>query len=79
MSKSTQADVDRMCQSYLERAQYFTRQMNQIGLATLMPKGGLYCFTSIQALGVSSLDFSQRLVTDQQVAVVPGHVFGDCE
>ena len=35
--QSTQADVDRMRQSYLERAQYFTRQMNHIGLATLMP------------------------------------------
>ena len=70
-------EVQNMRQSYLERARYFTRMMNDVGLTTIMPSGGLYCFTSIQSLSMSSLSFAEKLLKQHQVAVVPGNVFGD--
>ena len=74
--QSASNDVHAMCQSYLERARYFTKMMNEVGLDTLMPNGGLYCFTSIKKLNMTALAFAERLLTEYQVAVVPGDVFG---
>tara|TARA_Y100001958_G_C21137447_1_gene477076 strand:- start:831 stop:1085 length:255 start_codon:yes stop_codon:yes gene_type:complete len=51
--------------------------MNDVGLTTIMPSGGLYCFTSIQSLSMSSLSFAEKLLKEYQVAVVPGNVFGE--
>lgn len=70
-------EVQKMRQSYLERARYFTKMMNDVGLTTIMPSGGLYCFTSIQSLSMSSLSFAEKLLKEYQVAVVPGNVFGE--
>jgi len=70
-------EVQKMQQSYLERARYFTKMMNDVGLTTIMPSGGLYCFTSIQSLSMSSLSFAEKLLKEYQVAVVPGNVFGE--
>lgn len=76
--KNTVDDVQKMRQSYLRRAKYFSEKMTSLGLKTAMPQGGLYCFTCIEPLGLSSMDFAQQLLTDAKVAVVPGNVFGDC-
>jgi len=74
--KSTASEVIKMKDSYFRRAKYFTDKMNQIGLETLMPQGGLYCFSSIKSLNMTSLDFAQQLLNTHKVAVVPGSVFG---
>jgi len=41
-----------------------------------MPKGAFYCFPDIRETGLSSEEFALKLVQEQKVAVVPGHVFG---
>ena len=69
-------EVPKMKQSYLERSRFFTNYLNQIGLKTLMPKGGLYCFSKVSHLESSSLLFAEKLLEKQKVAVVPGSVFG---
>ncbi len=40
--KNSENDVKKMRQSYMERARYFTKMMNDVGLTTIMPNGGLY-------------------------------------
>jgi aminotransferase len=70
-------EVQKMRQSYLERARYFTKMMNDVGLTTIMPSGGLYCFTCIKSLSMTSLSFAEKLLKNYQVAVVPGNVFGE--
>ena len=46
--KSSAPVVKEMKQSYLERARYFTKMMNEVGLDTIMPSGGFYCFSSLK-------------------------------
>ena len=75
--QNSHQDVKKMRQSYLERARYFTKMMNEVGLKTMMPSGGLYCFTCIESMSMTSLSFAEKLLKDAQVAVVPGGVFGN--
>ena len=45
-------------------------------LSVAMPEGGFYAWTDIRRCGIGSREFSTRLVTERQVAVVPGGSFG---
>ena len=74
--KNSLSDVKKMANSYMVRARYFTDKMNAVGLDTIMPAGGLYCFSSISSLNMSSLEFAEKLLKENKVAVVPGSVFG---
>jgi aminotransferase len=50
--------------------------LNRIGLDVAEPKGAFYAFPSIRSTGLSSQEFSERLLFEQRVAVVPGDAFG---
>ncbi len=69
-------EVPKMKQSYMERSRFFANYLNKLGLETLLPKGGLYCFSKISHLEDSSLQFAEKLLNQEKVAVVPGSVFG---
>ena len=71
------SEVKKMKASYERRARFFTDKMNKAGLTTIMPEGGLYCFSSIDSLNMSSLSFAKALLDYSKVAVVPGNVFGE--
>ncbi|MDD6467135.1 MAG: aminotransferase class I/II-fold pyridoxal phosphate-dependent enzyme, partial [Erysipelotrichaceae bacterium] len=47
-----------------------------IGLPTHMPQGAFYVFPCIQHTGLSSLEFCERLLEEQNVACIPGSAFG---
>jgi len=40
------------------------------------PEGAFYAFPSVKKTGLSCLDFAQKLLHEQKVAVVPGTAFG---
>ena len=69
--KNSFDDVKKMAKSYSMRARYFTDKMNDAGLKTIIPAGGLYVFSSIRSLNMSSLEFAERLLKEKKVAVVP--------
>jgi aminotransferase len=69
-------DVQRMVGEYDTRRRMFVAGLNQIGLPTAEPKGAFYAFPSIRPTGLSSEEFSERLLHEQKVAVVPGSAFG---
>jgi aminotransferase len=69
-------DVQRMVGEYDRRRRMFVTGLNQIGLPTFEPKGAFYAFPSIRPTGLSSEEFSERLLFDHKVAVVPGSAFG---
>lgn len=69
-------DVQRMVAEYDRRRQMFVAGLNRIGLPTVEPRGAFYAFPSIAATGLSSQDFSERLLFEQRVAVIPGDSFG---
>jgi aminotransferase len=74
--KSAEPDVERMVREYDRRRQMFVNGLNQIGLTAAEPKGAFYAFPSIKATGLTSEEFSERLLYEHKVAVVPGNAFG---
>jgi aspartate aminotransferase len=50
------------------------------GLTCPKPDGAFYLFPSIEAFNIPSLEFCDKLLEDQKVAVIPGIAFGldDC-
>lgn len=74
--KSAEPDVERMVQEYDRRRRMFIGGLNEIGLACAEPKGAFYAFPSIRSTGLTSEEFSERLLFEEQVAVVPGSAFG---
>ncbi len=74
--KNCAKDVQDMRESYKGRRNLFVKRLNEIGLPTLLPEGAFYCFPDIRQTGLSSEEFALRLLKEQRVAVVPGHVFG---
>jgi len=74
--KGAEQDVERMVQEYDRRRTMFVAGLNALGLPTVEPHGAFYAFPSIRPSGLSSEDFAERLLFEQQVAVVPGNAFG---
>ena len=76
--KSGEPDVQRMRAEYDRRRQVIVKGLNAIGLPCFEPRGAFYAFPSIASTGLSSDEFSERLLYEEKVAVVPGNAFGDC-
>ena len=70
------ADVERMVAEYDRRRQMFVAGLKRIGLPTAEPRGAFYAFPSIAGSGLSSDEFSERLLFEHHVAVIPGTAFG---
>ncbi|MFC0559532.1 aminotransferase [Halalkalibacter alkalisediminis] len=75
--KSGMDDIERMKQSYKQRRNYIVKSFGEIGLPCHTPGGAFYAFPSIEKTGLTSEEFAERLLLEERVAVVPGHVFGE--
>ena len=69
-------DVARMHDEYDRRRRMFVDGLNEIGLPTVEPLGAFYAFPSIRPTGLTSEEFSERLLFEHKVAVIPGSAFG---
>ncbi|HEY8325394.1 MAG TPA: aminotransferase class I/II-fold pyridoxal phosphate-dependent enzyme [Ktedonobacterales bacterium] len=69
-------DVLAMVASYDQRRKLMVSGFNSIGLTSYEPRGAFYVFPSIAATGMTSDEFAERLLREEQVAVVPGSAFG---
>ncbi len=69
-------DVRAMVASYDERRKLMVAGCNSIGLTSYEPRGAFYVFPSIAATGLTSDEFAEQLLHEEQVAVVPGSAFG---
>jgi len=69
-------DMRSMVEEYRLRRNMFVRDLNKIGLACHKPLGAFYAFPSIAGTGLSDFEFTERLIVEQHVAVVPGSAFG---
>src|SRR5579884_4052356 len=69
-------DVRMMHDSYDKRRRMFIEGLNRIGLPTCEPRGAFYAFPDISGTGMSDEDFAEKLLFEEQVAVVPGSSFG---
>jgi aminotransferase len=68
--------VQTMVAEYDRRRQVIVSGLNSIGLPTFEPQGAFYAFPFVGHLGLSSEQFCERLLVEEQVAVVPGDAFG---
>lgn len=69
-------DIARMRGEYKKRRDYLVKALNSMGLKTLLPKGAFYLFVDVRSTGMTSDDFTMRLLKDYSVACVPGSAFG---
>ena len=75
--KSGEEAKDEMVAEYRIRRNLFVKGLNDIGLSCHLPQGAFYAFPSIESTGLSDEEFGERLLKEQQVAVVPGSAFGE--
>ncbi|KZE63966.1 aromatic amino acid aminotransferase [Fictibacillus phosphorivorans] len=72
-----QKDVVKMKESYRQRRSLVIHALEEMGLSCHVPGGAFYVFPSIEKTGLSSEEFAEQLLMKEQVAVVPGSVFGE--
>jgi aminotransferase len=66
----------KMRREYELRRNYIVRGFNELGLECSKPRGAFYVFPKISSTGLTSREFSMRLLQEKKVAVVPGSAFG---
>ncbi len=71
-------EVENMRKEYDRRRRFITHHLNRIGLDCFIPHGAFYVFPSIRITGMSSQEFAEKLLDEENVALVPGSAFGDC-
>jgi aminotransferase len=69
-------DVEQMHNDYARRRRMFVDGLNRIGLACCEPGGAFYAFPSLASTGLGDEEFAEKLLFEEQVAVVPGSSFG---
>lgn len=76
--KNGDADVELMRDAYDKRRRYLIHSLHEMGIECFEPFGAFYVFPSIKSLGMTSEEFSTKLLQEEKVAIVPGTAFGDC-
>jgi aminotransferase len=68
--------VQAMVAEYDRRRRLLVDGLNRLGLPTFEPRGAFYAFPDISSTGLTSDEFTERLLLEERVAVVPGSAFG---
>ena len=74
--RNGEEDVQMMHADYTRRRRMFVDGLNSIGLSCCEPGGAFYAFPSIEGTGMTDDEFAEKLLFEEQVAVVPGSAFG---
>jgi len=74
--KHGEDDIKMMVNEYNKRRHLLVNGLNSIGLSCFEPSGAFYTFPSIASTGMTSDEFSERLLIEEKVAVIPGSAFG---
>ncbi len=70
-------ETDHMIEEFRRRRDSSVRALNDIeGISCLKPKGAFYLFPNIKGTGLSSREFTDRLLYEAGVAVLHGDSFG---
>ena len=75
--KNGDSDVEEMREEYNKRRRFIVDGFNKMGLSCFEPEGAFYVFPCIKSTGLTSEEFSEKLLYSQKVAVVPGNAFGE--
>ncbi|MCM8796543.1 MAG: aminotransferase class I/II-fold pyridoxal phosphate-dependent enzyme [Candidatus Omnitrophica bacterium] len=69
--------VEEMKREYKRRREFMLYGLNSIGLNCAPPAGAFYLFPNINRSGMQDIDFANKLLKEEKVAVVPGSAFGN--
>ncbi len=69
-------DMKAMMNEYDRRRRVIIDGFNELGMTCNEPEGAFYVFPSIKVSGLSSEEFCDRLLAEQDVCMVPGTAFG---
>lgn len=70
-------EVQAMKEDYKKRRDYVYDRLVKMGLDVTLPQGAFYIFPSIKKTGLTSMEFVDRLLDEENVAVIPGSAFSD--
>jgi aminotransferase len=68
--------VQAMAAEYDRRRRLLVDGLNRLALPTFEPRGAFYAFPDISSTGLTSDEFTEQLLREEKVAVVPGNAFG---
>ncbi|MCR8641895.1 aminotransferase A [Paenibacillus sp. N1-5-1-14] len=68
-------DAEPMKIEYKARLDFVYDRMVSMGFEVVKPEGAFYIFPSITKFGLSSLDFTMKLLEQERVGIVPGDAF----
>ena len=68
--------VQEMHKKYDRRRKFLVSSLNEMGLNCFEPKGAFYAFPDVSSTGLDGDQFAAKLLTEKQIAVVPGSGFG---
>ncbi|MGB3263171.1 MAG: pyridoxal phosphate-dependent aminotransferase [Microcoleus sp.] len=75
--ESSQESVEKMRLAFADRREVIFELLDAIpGISCIKPDGAFYMFVNISKTGMTSLEFSDAFLEQQQVAVIPGISFG---
>jgi len=75
--ESSQESVEKMRLAFADRRQVIFELLDAIpGISCIKPDGAFYMFVNISKTGMTSLEFCDAFLEQQQVAVIPGIAFG---
>jgi aminotransferase len=69
--------VQEMTAEYDRRRRLIVSGLNEMGLTCFEPLGAFYAFPSIEISGLDENEFAEKLLQEEQVALVPGSAFGE--
>ena len=70
-------EIVTMKNEYKIRKDYVYQRLIDLGLEVVEPEGAFYIFPSIKKTGLTSTDFAEKLLNQEQVAVIPGSTFSE--
>ena len=73
-----EGEMKKNCDTFQKRRDILLEKLAPVEKITpLKPEGAFYMFCDISKTGMDSLTFSQKLLEEKKVAVIPGGPFGD--
>ncbi|MBD3195887.1 MAG: aminotransferase class I/II-fold pyridoxal phosphate-dependent enzyme [Candidatus Lokiarchaeota archaeon] len=74
--KMDKSFFDPILKSFTERRDLVYKRLKEIGFEVVKPKGAFYIMPSLKNFNLISQDFSERIIKEKGVAIVPGNIFG---
>ena len=73
-----QTYIDEMLDTFRDRRDLMHKLINELNLiSSVKPEGAFYTFVNVKKTGLSDIEFSERLLSEQGVATCPGSFFGE--